>query len=76
MHGPTDRLLCGPTLYYSTNRRSTIFHTLINSRHFLEGMQRGWWAETSITSTASPSAYASSSACLARRPRILLEYHP
>ena len=52
-------------------------HTfMINSRHFLEGMRRGSWAETSITSTASPSACASSSACLARRPRVLLEYHP
>ena len=52
-------------------------HTfLINSRHFLEGMRRGSWAETSITSMASPSACASSSACLARCPRIVLDIPP
>ena len=31
---------------------------LINSRHFSEGMRRGSWAETSISSTASPSQEA------------------
>ena len=38
------------------HRSGSASHTfLINSRHFLEGMPRGSWAETSITSTASPS---------------------
>jgi hypothetical protein len=31
------------------HRSGSASHTfLINSRHFLEGMRRGWWAETSI----------------------------
>jgi hypothetical protein len=42
---------------------SASYAFLINSRHFLEGMRRGSWAETSITSTASPSVCTSSSAC-------------
>ena len=46
------------------HRSGSASHTfLINSRHFLEGMRRGSWAETSITSTASPSVCTSSSAC-------------
>ena len=52
------------------HRSGSASHTfLINSRHFLEGMRRGSWAETSIISTASPSACTSSSACLARPPK-------
>ena len=38
------------------HRSGSASHTfLIDSRHFLKGMRRGSWAETSIASTASPS---------------------
>ena len=52
------------------HRSGSASHTfLINSRHFLEGTRRRSWAETSMTSTASPLVCTSSSARLARRAR-------
>jgi hypothetical protein len=68
--------MCISREHFGHRSESTSHTFLINSRHFLEGMRRGSWVETSITSTASPSVCTSSSVCFPRRPRILLQYHP
>jgi hypothetical protein len=44
------------------HRSGSASHTfLINSRHFLEGMRRGSWAETSITSTPPNASWSATS---------------
>ena len=75
--GPSIKETILISFWHFGQRSGSDFQTfLISSRHFLDGMRRGLCSETSITEAALPSGWTTAAACLLRRPRILLEYHP